>query len=385
MFTNLYFLSCLQLTAKDDVGYCKDNFQDMADDDAALESLGIGHGDIVQCLYEFEREVPSVAAASGMKKPFGAHMTIEGMVAKQTKIERQETPVCSSVSFDMHAANAFQSYIQSAIAFSIKRGGILYGEVDEEKNVMVHAIFEPPQQGDGSHLVLERGSSSEQAADRIAQILGWRKVGWVFAQSTQERDFIFTGEEVLQMAGIQDEMGECSITGVVALFPPEDDESVPEVHFEAFQVSEQCVRLHMEGWFRADSPEAEPSPMLKVRNPKEPKDKTPVIVAKKDVDVVDAELFLVPVSIKDHESMLMTSFPIENRLLPQGPAEVKSHLNRFSSKPYGEKLKDFHLLVYLADKAGFSIEDMDNIVQSVKNGTPLSEGYVMLIDALASI
>lgn len=357
----------------------------MADDEADLESLGIGHGDIVQCLYEFEREVPSITISSTMGKPFGAHMTIEDMVAKQTKIERQETPVCSSVSFDMHAANAFQSYIQSSIGFSIKRGGILYGEVDEEKNVMVHAIFEPPQEGDGNHLVLERGSSSEQAADRIANIFGWKKVGWVFAQSTQERDFIFTGEEVLQMAAIQDEMGECSVTGVVALFPPEDDESVPEVHFEAFQVSEQCVRLHQEGWFQSDSPEAELSPILKVKNPKDPKDKTPVIVAKRDVDSVDAELFLVPVSIKDHESMLMTSFPIENRLLPQGPAEVKTHMRRFSSKSYNDKLRDFHLLVYLADKAGFSPEDMDNIVHSVKNGTPLSEGYVMLIDALANI
>lgn len=32
-----------------------------------------------------------------------------------------------SVSFDRNAANVFQSYVQSALAFSIKRGGILYG------------------------------------------------------------------------------------------------------------------------------------------------------------------------------------------------------------------------------------------------------------------
>ena len=39
----------------------------------------------------------------------------------------------------------FQSYVQSALAFSIKRGGILYGTKDEEGNVTVHAIYEPPQ------------------------------------------------------------------------------------------------------------------------------------------------------------------------------------------------------------------------------------------------
>ncbi len=60
-------------------------------------------------------------------------------------LHRQEEPHCASVSFDKHAANMFQSYVQSALAFSIKRGGILYGNKDEEGNVTVHAIYEPPQ------------------------------------------------------------------------------------------------------------------------------------------------------------------------------------------------------------------------------------------------
>lgn len=59
--------------------------------------------------------------------PAGHHMTVEEMVALQTRIERQDAPRCASVSFDSHAANAFQAYISSALAFSIKRGGILYG------------------------------------------------------------------------------------------------------------------------------------------------------------------------------------------------------------------------------------------------------------------
>ena len=58
---------------------------------------------------------------------------------------RQEEPHCASVSFDRHAANIFQTYVSSALAFSIKRGGILYGKKDEEGNTSVHAIYEPPQ------------------------------------------------------------------------------------------------------------------------------------------------------------------------------------------------------------------------------------------------
>lgn len=72
-------------------------------------------------------------------------MTVEDMVAQQTRIEQQETPGCASASFDRFAANAFQSYVNSALAFSIKRGGILYGRVDEEHNVLVDVVFEPPQ------------------------------------------------------------------------------------------------------------------------------------------------------------------------------------------------------------------------------------------------
>lgn len=61
-----------------------------------------------------------------------------------------------------------------------------------------------------------------------------------------------------------------------------------------------------------------PPPPLFPRNPKEPSNKSPVIVAGKDVGEVDNDYFLVPVKILDHDGPLGTTFPIENRLLPQG-------------------------------------------------------------------
>ena len=54
-------------------------------------------------------------------------MSVNEMIARQTRIERQEAAHCASVSFERHAANAFQSYVRDALAFTIKRGGILYG------------------------------------------------------------------------------------------------------------------------------------------------------------------------------------------------------------------------------------------------------------------
>ena len=50
----------------------------------------------------------------------------------------------------------------------------------------------------------------------------------------------------------------------------------------------------------------------------EPEHKAPVIVAGKDVAEVDTDYMLLPVSIRDHEGPLGASFPVENRLLPQG-------------------------------------------------------------------
>ncbi len=46
--------------------------------------------------------------------------------------------------------------------------------------------------------------------------------------------------------------------------------------------------------------------------------KKPVIVAGKDQGEVDNDYLLIPVNILDHEGPLSSSFPIENRLLPQG-------------------------------------------------------------------
>lgn len=55
----------------------------------------------------------------------------------------------------------------------------------------------------------------------------------------------------------------------------------------------------------------------------EPEHKAPVIVAGKDVAEVDTDYMLLPVSIRDHEGPLGASFPVENRLLPQGAPRLR--------------------------------------------------------------
>ena len=53
---------------------------------------------------------------------------------------------------------------------------------------------------------------------------------------------------------------------------------------------------------------------------------TPAIVASKDVGEVDNDYFLVPVGIRDHGGPLGATFPVENRLLPQGEIRAEGWL-----------------------------------------------------------
>ena len=120
-----------------------------------------------------------------------------------------------------------------------------------------------------------------------------------------------------------------------------------------------------------------------MQNPENLKDKTPVIVAGKDVAEVDNDFFLCPVNILDHQGPLKCSFPVENRLLSQGRSDLKSALTAGSSRDYTKKLADFHLLLYLADKLERS--DLMMICSCIQKSQPILEGYQFLIDSLAGI
>jgi hypothetical protein len=51
--------------------------------------------------------------------------------------------------------------------------------------------------------------------DFLAGLLGLKKVGWIFAQSTQPREFIMSTAEILQMAAMQ-----VGVATVCMLTPP---------------------------------------------------------------------------------------------------------------------------------------------------------------------
>ena len=45
--------------------------------------------------------------------------------------------------------------------------------IDDDRNVIVECIYEPPQSATADSLQLERGTEEEQRADYIAELLGY--------------------------------------------------------------------------------------------------------------------------------------------------------------------------------------------------------------------
>ncbi|KGN49825.1 NPL4-like protein 1 [Cucumis sativus] len=349
-------------------------FTDMSNPNTYLSSLNLSHGSIVFLAYEGERTVagPTVHPAGS----FGRKMTMDDLIAKQMRITRQENPHCELVSFDRDCANAFQHYVNETLAFAVKRGGMMYGTVSPEGKVEVDFIYEPPQQGTEDNLLFFRDHDEERLVEAIAVGLGMRKVGFIFTQtiSQDKKDYTLSNREVLQAAQFhsESELKEW-VTAVVKLEVNEDGGA--DVHFEAFQMSDMCIRLFKECWFETDIGED--------FDPKLSKMKKDVVVGVKDTRDVDNDFFLVVVKILDHQGPLSTTFPIENRNVPVTMKALKNHLDRSKGLPFVKRISDFHLLLLLARVLDVS-SDVPALAECVQTQTGVPEGYKILIESMAS-
>jgi hypothetical protein len=102
----------------------------------------------------------------------GAKMTVEDLLATQTRIESQEKAHCVSCSFDANAANVFQAYVRGTLQFAVERVGFMFGTVDEAGAVKVEFIYEPPQEATATSTMLMRDAQEEKAVHFIAAQLG---------------------------------------------------------------------------------------------------------------------------------------------------------------------------------------------------------------------
>ncbi|CAN6558590.1 unnamed protein product [Malus baccata var. baccata] len=349
-------------------------FTDMANPNTPLTALNLAHGSIVYLAYDGERTVAGPAFHPAGS--FGRKMTMDDLIAKQMKVTRQENPHCELVSFDRDCANAFQHYVSETLAFAVKRGGFMYGTVSEEGKVEVDFIYEPPQQGTEENLVFYRDPEEEKAVEAIAMGLGMRRVGFIFTQSVSQdtKDYTLSNREVLQAAEFHSKGGLKEwVTAMVKLEVNEDGGA--DVHFEAFQMSDICIRLFKEGWFETEIGEGD--------DPKLSKMKKDVVLGVKDTKEVDNDFFLVVVKIFDHQGPLSSSFPIENRNTVVTLKALKTHLDRAKNLPLVKRISDFHLLLLLARFLDVA-NDVPALAVCVHTQSPIPEGYQLLIETMAN-
>lgn len=252
----------------------------------------------------------------------------------------------------------------------------MYGTVADDGAVRVDFIYEPPQQGTEENLILMRDTDEERLVDAIAMGLGMRRVGFIFTQtiSQNKKDYTMSNSEVLQAAELHGESGLKEwVTAVVKLTVNEDDGA--DVHFEAFQMSDMCVRLFKEGWFETDIGEEV--------DPKLSRMKKDVVVGVKDTREVDNDFFLVLVKILDHQGPLSSTFPIENRITQVTMRALKNHLDRAKNLPFVKRISDFHLLLLLSRFLDIN-SDVPALAECVQTQSAVPEGYQLLIESLAS-
>ncbi|KAJ8466122.1 hypothetical protein OPV22_028674 [Ensete ventricosum] len=354
------------------------------DPSARLSSLPLAHGSILYLSYP--AGLRRAAAAVPTPPPFTPSgsfgrrkMTIEDLMARQVRVARQESPHCAAASFDRDAANAFQLYVADTLAFAVKRAGFLYGHVDEAAHsVVVDFVYEPPQQGSEDAATLFRDPDEEALVEAIAAGLGMRRVGFIFSQAVGRKagtaEYTMSGREVLQAVEMQAEGGIPEwVTAIVKLKVGED--GAADVHFEAFQMSDTCIRLFKEGWFVTEFGEDD--------DPRVSRMKKDVVVGVKDTREVDNDFFLVPVKISDHQGPLSSSFPIENRITAVTLRTLRNHLDRTKHLPLVKHISDFHLLLLLARFLDVNA-DIPALTECVQKQSSVPEGYKLLIESLAA-
>ncbi|KAI3682744.1 hypothetical protein L1987_82952 [Smallanthus sonchifolius] len=349
-------------------------FTDMSNPQTPISTLGITHGSIIFLAYDGERTIagPQIRPAGS----FGRKMTMDDLIAKQMRITRQENPNCELVSFDRDAANGFQHYVNETLAFAVKRGGFMYGTVSDEGKVEVDFIYEPPQQGTEEDLILLRDSDEEKLVEAIALGLGMRKLGFIFNQTIGQtkKDYTLSNREILQAVELQGESDLKEWVTVVVKLEVNDDGGA-DVHFEAFQMSDLCVKLLKDGWFETEIGAGD--------DPKLSKMKKDVVVGGKDTKEVDNDFFLVVVKIFDHQGPLSSTFPVENRNTMTTMRTLKNHLDRTRNLPFVKRISDFHLLLFVARFLDVN-SDVPALAGCVRAQATVPEGYQILIDSMAA-
>jgi len=332
------------------------------------------------------------------------------------KIKRQDASFVGSggVHLESTAANDFQGYLRR-FQFQQQRFGYLYGkfmdeeepeekEKEEEKpatsgwgarmpesdkkktkknaKVVVEAIYEPPQEADAEaaegFVILD--DPEEESVEKLAEMLGLRRVGWIVGHPPREEGFQLSAAEIIMAAELQlESAGGVEPTPFVTVRVTVSDDG--NVVVEAFQVSLQCMEMVAE-----EALDVGPNPGFCYVN-----ETFTAIQEGKPSTTVENNFFLTLVPINGYQSdTFVSQFPRANRAFDDR-AQTHDEMRRQLSKSgkngwtFVDLLSDFALLLYLCKFLDVGT-DMPKVCRSVRDReVPLDDGYKIIISSMAGM
>eukprot|EP01090_Pellita_catalonica_P009154 TRINITY_DN20218_c0_g1_i1.p1 TRINITY_DN20218_c0_g1~~TRINITY_DN20218_c0_g1_i1.p1 ORF type:complete len:416 (-),score=61.36 TRINITY_DN20218_c0_g1_i1:62-1309(-) len=352
--------------------------------DKRLDELNFRNGQMVYLNFPdkyLKRRAAQIDNLKGIKQKWDLKSLMEHYDSKGLVFRNQEYAHCQKVSLDFNACNVFQMYLQY-FAFNKRRVGYLYGSFDTEGTVKVDVIFEPSQEGSDKSVMITSTEEENQMLDKLADLLGLQRVGWVFL--TTNPDFIMSAGEIVQTSEMHakalKKYGDIA-NSFVACTVSVGEEGTS--HFEAYQVTDQAVKLYKNNMF------------IKPDNSAQCKLKEKVLMfrkgaGKQEADVIDVDVMLKPVALDaEHKSKFSTKFPVENRAQSQSLEDLKKYLEERSTQEFLKVCSDFHFLYYLAKAKHLDIDtasEMPALCKAItSNDTQASAGFRLLIRTFAGL
>jgi nuclear protein localization family protein 4 len=283
---------------------------------------------------------------------------------------------------------SFVNYWTQTLQRQERRMGLVYGYYAEDPDyrsgvrAIVEAIYEPPQHGDISSAEF-LADEHEFKIDALAQALGLERIGWIF--TSIDPHSVLTSHEVrltsrLQQVHIVEHETGYKVSKFITIVLRPNKTNNDEIAPDVYMVSDQAQALEKDEVFGEPTTRKE----IPVREPLDSNDILPSLVVEgKPVKSVQPEFFVVNVAHgqpKDNKFAVIkhAEFPVENRMSPQKPGDIRTYLNKYKKEPSYQKFADFHLLVYIMKL--IDIETACVVAQQVRDEKDIDPGMVDFIE-----
>jgi hypothetical protein len=388
---------------------------------AAHKPLPCDHGPNGKCARclppSTDRELDQLDGPCARHGPHGSCIAcIERRQARKFAVKRQtqDDTAARHVLLANAPAQAFATSGLRAFEAKVQRGALLYGWYKKSGSVVVEAFYEPPQRASSEAFVFLRDDAKESSAavvrkasgspdhklsydernanaERIAELLGWRCVGWALtasvAQQAQRSASGLSAAEVARAVALHEHYAnKYAVDGVaddqrafVTLIVKEHITATGQrtAAMEAFQLSHQAATLQRRNAIATAQTDLHALTLTEE-----------VLVEAAETKSVPIEFFLVPTAVKAHNGAFVAYFPSFASPTPQGaPAigDLKAQLMQLSDQKFVRRIKDFNLLVFLSAFLDMK-SDVPTLCQAVLAEDEESlEGFKFIIASLAGI